>query len=329
MTFITIIARKEKVYFIADTLFCDSIPVVYSLNNQKLFFSRKHRIGMCICDHMLLVHKGKDQTDYFVNHVLREFFQWLEDKEEKEISIHSFQETLYAFVDEHYPLYHNYFQFQAPGEYHERDCYYLFAGYENSKPSVCSHFYGKDTVHEETNGIIYISNHQAKFVHRLNELLKQTPDCHSIEELISHEMERILFETIPLACNDVNEEKPYNVGHQLHCIVMDPAQETEEFAYEFSVVSEKENDSTAQENETEDDRNESSGDNNAVMKTQKGNKKVISSRLPKTFDYVQFATLDEEIIYSTEGTTRFIAINQNAAESTQQTTSALLDRLEK
>jgi hypothetical protein len=267
---------------------------------------------MCICDHMLLVHKEKDQTDYFVNHVLREFFQWLEVEEEKEISIHSFQETLYAFVDEHYPLYHNYFQFQTPGEYHERDCYYLFAGYENNKPVVCSHFYGKDTVHEETNGVTYVSNHQVKFERRLHELLEQTPDYHSIEELISHDKERILFETIPLVCNDVNEEKPYNVGHQLHCIVMDPdpSQETEEFAYEFAVVTDKENEKEA----------EKEAESNPMTKKQ--NKKVISSRLPKPFDYVQFATLDEEIISSTEEITRFFAINQKATENTQ-TTSAL------
>jgi hypothetical protein len=264
MTFIAVIIRADEICFLADSMFSDPLPIVYSMDNQKIFFSRKHRIGMCICDHMLIVHKEKEETDFFVNHVLRDFFDRIETEEEI-VSHAQFQDRLLQFIDENYPKYYNYLRSQSPGEPHRQDCNYLIGSLDQNRNfhATC-HFEGEEKYVQ--NIPTSFTNHDSTFHKRLTELANKR-QCASLETLFADHFEEILSHAVPLTCADVNKEEGYAVGKDLHIIRVARDGTITETFHEYSVAA-----------------------------SEDGQRQQVAWQLrPEPIEYVQIATLGDEI----------------------------------
>ncbi len=236
MTLIVIIAQTDGFFLIGDTMISDETPLVFSMNNQKVFVSKKHRLGLCICDRMLLVHKQREKSDIYVSHILREFFQMVESEET--ITVSSLQSRVIDFINDRYSEYENFLHFHDFGKKDPRDCNYLFGGFRvEGGVSIHSHCNGIDaSLTTEQQRPAYFSNHGEK----LQSYLQLVAERHSttVEDLLAKRMEEVLYEVIPRTCDSVNAEKPFSVGKELHAVHFKLYGEVEEFFYRYSIITE-------------------------------------------------------------------------------------------
>lgn len=236
MTFITIIAQIDGFFLIGDTMISDETPLVFSMNNQKVFISKKHRLGLCICDRMLLVHKQRVKSDVYVSHILREFFQLIESEET--VTVDSLQRRVIDFIDDQYFEYENFLHFHDFGKKDPRDCNYLFGGFLNEGGvSIHSHCNGTDaSLTTEQQRPAFFSNHGGKLQYYLQLVAERLNT--TVGDLLTERMEEVLYEVIPRTCDSVNAEKPYSVGKELHVVRFTRNAEVGEFFYRYSIIAE-------------------------------------------------------------------------------------------
>ena len=135
MTIAVIVACKNSFYIVTDTLMSDPSSKMFTLDNQKVFWSEKHKIGLCIAGQANLITKASDRDSVNVSHVVRDFFAHIDNL--NTIQLETLGIALENFVDRNYANYHNYFRFQTPGTGHDKDVSYFYGGFQN--PHAADH----------------------------------------------------------------------------------------------------------------------------------------------------------------------------------------------
>lgn len=229
MTIAVIVACKDSFYIVVDTLTqitqVDSNSI-HTLNNQKVFFSGKHKIGLCVAGQANLIDKNASLPSIYVSHVVREFFNHLDTIEIVEIS--NLESLLIEYVDGHYPRYHNYFKFQNPGYNNDKDVSYFYAGFtsdyrEGSNVIIYSHHEGLLTDAFYKDPVPYFSNYQIGMNSYINFGLEGAPadrtTGENLIELLDKHKKYVITKFIPQTCFWVNNDRPYTIGEDLHCKV--------------------------------------------------------------------------------------------------------------
>lgn len=229
MTIAVIVACKNSFYIVTDTLMSDPSSKMFTLDNQKVFWSEKHKIGLCIAGQANLISKALDRDSINVSHVVRDFFAHIDNLDT--IQLETLGIALENFVDRNYANYHNYFRFQTPGTGHDKDVSYFYGGFQNPHAAdhdgsivvIYSHHKGLET-HGNCDSVVpYFSNYQREVEYYINFGLSfapiDKPRDEYLKALLDQYKDYVLKHYIPQACIFVNTEHPYSIGKNLHCIV--------------------------------------------------------------------------------------------------------------
>lgn len=228
MTIAVIVACQNKFYLVGDTLTSLGSDTGFTLNNQKVFVSEKHKIAICISGQANLNGKIKDTEDIYVHHIVREFFQYIDSLDA--VQVGNLEAMLEGFVDTKYPTYQNFFKFQSPGSSHEKDVEYFWGGYEEDLPVIFSHHAGISSRATFDSATPYFSNQSALFKHYLDRGLKGAPKDISEKEvlmlMLDKHREFVLKTYIPQTCVSVNSDtilhdKTYIIGNKLHVVTVE------------------------------------------------------------------------------------------------------------
>lgn len=229
MTIAVIIACRNSFYIVTDTLMSDPSSKTFTLNNQKVFWSEKHKIGLCVAGQANLISKTLDRDSINISYVVREFFAYIDNL--GAIQVETLGAVLEDFVDRTYGAYHNYFKFQTPGTEHDKDVSYFYGGFQNAHSDgqgrntvvIYSHHKGLVTQGNCDSTVPYFSNYQREVEYYINFGLSTAPVNNSREEslkaLLDQYKNYVLKHYIPQACVVVNSEYPYSIGKDLHCVV--------------------------------------------------------------------------------------------------------------
>ena len=221
MTMAVIVACKDNFYIIADTLTCNPNNQTFSLNNQKVFSSSKHKIGLCIAGQASLISKNLDRDAVNISYALREFFVYIDTL--VDVQVETLGTTLEDFVDQHYSEYHNYFKFQSPGTKHDNDVSYFYGGFDaNGAVVVYGHHEGLIAQSQYDSSVPYFSVYSQSVSHYINfaiDLSKLPPGItkeQALIKLLDQHKEFVLTHCVPQACMNVNSQHPYSIGKILH-----------------------------------------------------------------------------------------------------------------
>jgi hypothetical protein len=218
MTMAVIVACKDMIYIVGDTL--SQGVGYYTLNNQKIFFSDKHKIGLCIAGQGNLISKNLDRPSVYVSYIVREFFKNIDTMDNIEIG--NLGTLLSDYVDSNFSNYHNYFKFQTPGTEHEKDVSYFWGGFTaEGKTAIYSHHKGVVNEARYDSVVPYFSNYQEQVKNYIDFVLKSAPSDTPKENLIQllDQHRKFVLETyIPQACIFVNSQHPHSIGKDLHSI---------------------------------------------------------------------------------------------------------------
>jgi hypothetical protein len=203
MTMAFIAATQNGFYIVADTRTVNEGQSTYSDNNQKVFYSDKHKIGLCIAGQAGLHHRAGQESDMYVSYVVREFFEYI-DREQENVQIDQLGNMLRQYVDDNYLDYHNYFKFQTPGEVNESDVSYFYGGFSGGNVKIYSHHNGVETTYPNSNGssLQYFYNCSgeidpiAKYIKLTSETLSQE----LTNEYFFSKPEAVIHHCIPYAC---------------------------------------------------------------------------------------------------------------------------------
>lgn len=229
MTIAVIVACRNSFYIVTDTLMSDPSSETFTLNNQKVFWSEKHKIGVCVAGQANLISRALDRDSINVSHVAREFFVHIDNLDT--IQVETLGTALEDFVDRNYADYHNYFRFQKPGTEHDKDVSYFYGGFQNAHAAdqdasavvIYSHHKGLVTQGNCDSAVPYFSNYQREVECYINFGLSSAPVDkpreESLKALLDQHKDYVLKHYIPQACIVVNAEYPYSIGKDLHCVV--------------------------------------------------------------------------------------------------------------
>lgn len=232
MTIGVIVACKDKFYIVADTITISYDYNYYTLNSQKLFYSDKHKLGLCVAGQENLISINLDRPSIKVSHVLRGFFQSIDSMDD--VSVDNLGEFLVHYVSDQYPEYHNFFTFQDQnGPNRDNDISYFYGGFRTGATGqidtvVYSHHNKQDLMAGYDAPEPYFANSNAVSVY-INQAL-QTRPVHMSEEdalriLLDNHAQHVFGTIIPHACVQLNLEtrqldnKYAVVGPDLHRII--------------------------------------------------------------------------------------------------------------
>ncbi len=231
MTMAIIVACKDSFYIVTDNLMTgQSInnDPYYTLNNQKVFFSDKHKIGLCIAGQANLISKQLNRDSVNVCHVSRKFFEYIDTLDV--FPIENLKQSLEIYVEEHYPDYHNYFKFQTPGAEHNNDVSYFYGGFKQEDAAntvvIYSHHKGKLEECKYEDDVPFFTNYQSIVESYVNFVLN-APDFPAdktkkdgLTEFLDQHKDYMLKTCIPQACVFVNSEFPSSIGKTLHRVII-------------------------------------------------------------------------------------------------------------
>jgi hypothetical protein len=236
MTMAVIVACKNSFYIVADTLMIDSSTKSYTLNNQKVFFSDKHKIGLCIAGQANLISKNLDTHSINVGYIVKKFFEYIDDNV-PEISIEKLGSLLEEYVDTNYRGFHNYFKFQTPGTANDNDVSYFYGGFRKSEQGendvvIYSHHVGEIKEANYNSAVPYFSNVPIAVSSYIDFALRTAPSNKTKEEnlatLLDDYKDYVLTQAIPQACIVINNETIQDkdtgqpvIGNCLHRVSVD------------------------------------------------------------------------------------------------------------
>lgn len=236
MTIAVIVACQGKFYLVGDTLTGFGSDTRFTMNNQKVFFSEKHTVAMCISDQANLNGKGEGIEDIYVSHILRGFFKRIDSLDTFQVG--SLEAMLGEFVDQNYPIYQNFFKFQSPGSKHEKDVEYFWGGFEDKLPVIFSHSEGINSRASFDSDTPYFSNQSALFKHYLDRGLQGAP-AHMSEKAVLIQMldtysKYVLDTYIPQTCICINADSikhdgKYTIGDKLHVVTVSESEVTHRY----------------------------------------------------------------------------------------------------
>ncbi len=111
MTIALVVACADRFYMICDTLMSDEKTNVYTLNNQKSFFSNRHQIGLCIAGDATLSNQKPgenilDENILNVAFILNSFFADIDARPTgKTIGVYDLMECLTKYLEKSFPTY--------------------------------------------------------------------------------------------------------------------------------------------------------------------------------------------------------------------------------
>ena len=232
MTIAIIVACKDSFYIITDTL-TSSAQGYYTLNNQKVFWSDQHKIGLCIAGQANLISKNMDRDSINVSHIVREFFVHIDTVDVSAFRIDNLRSILESYVDEQYSDYHNYFRFQGPGIHADNEVSYFYGGFRAEaggqiETVIYSHHQKQDLTSGYNGATPYFANSDAVSCYINKALANQPVDISDQEALIclldTHK--DFTFKTcVPQASMHLNlDAKKLDgvhayIGHDLHRII--------------------------------------------------------------------------------------------------------------
>lgn len=232
---VVIVACKDSFYIVADNLSIDPKSSTYTLNHQKVFWSEKHKIGLCCAGQANLIGKNSDMSsqDIYTSHVLREFFKYIDDLDS--FPVEELHTTLESYVDDKFASYHNYFKFQNPGVQHDNDISYFYGGFKTNagaKPTVAiySHHEGSIAQCSFYSPTPYFSNYQERVKFYIDYPLDNSPSPlpdtreKTLISLLDQSKDYLLQTYIPQACMSVDLSYPYTIGKVLHRVVLSRAE---------------------------------------------------------------------------------------------------------
>lgn len=212
MTIAVIVACEESLYVIGDTLDSGS-DSTFTINTQKVFYSKRHKIAMCIAgDGSLKPSSGSFELNdiIFTNFIVKDFFEHIEAI--AVLPIENLQNTLKSFLSQKYARYvSNFFTgveyvYGGFGAQDSTTTIYSYKGQQNQTLSYTP--LGSDP--------IYFSNTNAVSTAISNTLtLPGVPSGMTGKKLLTENESMVLTFTIPLACILVRGEHKNSIGKYL------------------------------------------------------------------------------------------------------------------
>lgn len=226
MTLALIVATKNSFYTVSDSQTIDN--ETFSRNTQKVFFSDKHKVALCIAGEANLKFEGIDRLEevLYVDYVIKQFFDELEARED--FSVDEMSEALATFFETHYPRYKAYFDDGVSyfyGGFGEGNitkifCHHIRDGEGGAKEIVDDSY----TYSDETE-LRFFANTNAIQI-KLDEAMASSgaPAGITVKKYLTENTYAIplLTITIPDACRAINAEEPCYIGNHLHLTTIKP-----------------------------------------------------------------------------------------------------------
>lgn len=212
MTITVIVACENGFYIIADTL--TQSDVSFSLNTQKVFFSQKHRIGMCIAGDEDLKFPGvTDEKDVLhTSYVINDFFKYIDTL--SVFLVENLRAELTTFFQAKYSQYYAQFLDQVS---------YFFGGFKtvgaDKVTAIYSHHNGRDEEYmyaatDQTPNCFFANTDAVQLA--LDVLAPQQQERRKM--LVEQAKQKLAFTVVALACVTINAKHPCGIGELLHCV---------------------------------------------------------------------------------------------------------------